>query len=75
MKNIYTVGTNGLSGENDYEGRDPDDALMHAHRYERYLRLMKQNPRMLPGEGLFLAQDEIEMPDFRIDFCILKKSN
>jgi len=73
--NVYVVATNGLSGRCQYQASDPDEALMYAHRHERFLRLIKQHPEMPPTKVMQIAKDECYMPDFRIESCILEKSD
>ena len=68
----YSVKTNGLSGRSSYRATDPDEALMFAVRHERFLRIRRQRPD-IPIEKLRqIVKDECEMPDFRVESCILE---
>jgi len=68
----YLVGTNGLTGNCKYYASDPDEALMFAHRHERFLQITKNHPGISADKAIQIAKDECDMPNFRIDYCILQ---
>jgi hypothetical protein len=72
-KRRYLISTNGLTGEASYLATDPDQALMFAHRYERYKRARQSQPNMATTQLSQIAKDECEIPGFRIKSCILEQ--
>jgi hypothetical protein len=70
--NRYLVNTSGLTGRTSFQATDPDEALMFAHRYERFLRVRRNHPQFPIEKVRRIANDECEIPDFRIESCILE---
>jgi len=68
----YFVTTNGLQGSQHYLAENPDGAMHVACTSERYLRILKSNPRMSYQKALRIAEDELYMPDFKIVGCVAK---